>query len=651
MRKLLFLMLLLVNLISATYANYSIDRSYTYAGSSLWGSGILKMEARVSGNYLFVTAKKSDGGSFSSSGTMYLKVGSPESYGATRVSTQINAGSSSSFLSHNMASYTGYPKAFYIRYQSNDGGWAWAGPINVTYTEPTPGTPPTPSASATGQTSVSVSWNSVLNADKYALFRSTSAYGSYTQIQCSNGRTRNDSGSHLSPNTYYYYKIKAGNSQAACTSYSSGTGWSGFSGYKSVKTDSYSNPYVSSLSSNQNINSGGSYRLSGIVYAGSGDRLNKVTAAVTGPGISSSNSTAMTSGSISSSSYSLSNFTFRTSTFSSAGTYTVGIWADTQAHSAKLIGQFTIVVTSSPPTLTNLSSNQVLTVGENYRLQGSVAAGSGDRLTKVTAAVTGPGISVSNTTAMTSGSINSDSYSLSNFTFNTTTFSTPGSYTVGIWAVTQSYGTKLLGQFAVSVNAGQATISGLSINQTLTKGSNYQLQGIVYAGGNDRLTTVTAAVTGPGISGSNITSMTSGLINTSSFNLNSFIFDTSIFTQAGKYTVGIWAKTNYYSTPTKEISKFTITVSIPSVPALSGLSKDQELSIGDSYKLEGIVSASSGDLLTKVTAAVLKEGENTSDVVSMTSGNINTTSFNLANFSFDTSTFNDEGVYSAYAPT
>ena len=366
----LFLFFLLFISIKA-FAGYSIDSSSTTNGTSYWGSSILRMEARISGNYLYIDAEKKDGGSFSSTGTMYLKVGSPESYGANRVSKTIYAGSSSSFLSHNIASYTGYPKDFYIRYESNDGGWAWAGPIKVTYTEPTPGTPLTPSASVNGPTSVSVSWNSIQYAQNYALFRATSSSGSYTQIQCSNGRSRTDSGTHLAANTYYYYKIKAGNSQAACTSYSSGTGWSGFSSYQRVRTESYGNPYVSSLSSNQTLNPGGNYSLRGTVYASSGDRLNKVTASVTGPGISGSNSTAMTSGSINSSSYSLTGFTFRTSTFSTPGTYTVGIWADTQAHAAKLIGQFSVSVVDITPNVSSVSpSNAILNQQTTFTVSG-----------------------------------------------------------------------------------------------------------------------------------------------------------------------------------------------------------------------------------------------------------------------------------------
>ena len=356
---------------SVSLADYSVDRSSTTNGTSYWGSSILRMEARVSGNYLYIDAKKKDGGSFSSTGTMHLKVGSPETYGVNRVSETIYAGSATKFLSHNMASYTGYPKDFYIRYESNEGGWAWAGPIKVTYTEPTPGTPLTPSASVNGPTSVSVSWNSIQYAQNYALFRATSSSGSYTQIQCSSIRSRTDSGTHLAANTYYYYKIKAGNSQAACTNYSSGTGWSGFSSYQRVRTESYGNPYVSSLSSNQTLNPGGSYSLRGTVYASSGDRLNKVTASVTGPGISGSNSTAMTSGSINSSSYSLTGFTFRTSTFSTPGTYTVGIWADTQAHAAKLIGQFSVSVIDITPNVSSVSpSNAILNQQTTFTVSG-----------------------------------------------------------------------------------------------------------------------------------------------------------------------------------------------------------------------------------------------------------------------------------------
>jgi len=222
------------------FAGYSIDKSYTTSGASIsqWGgSSILKLQASLSGTNLTLTASKQSG-SFSSIGTMYFKVGSYESYGANRDTKTVYAGNSSVSSTHNLASYSDYPKYFYARYQSPDGGWTWVGPIKVSYTEPVPLTPSPPSATAQGTNKIYISWSSVSGATNYKLYRATSYNGSYQQIYYSNGTAYTDSGTHLSPNTTYYYKVQAGND----------TGWSGYSSYRSVKTDSIPVPTITSVS-------------------------------------------------------------------------------------------------------------------------------------------------------------------------------------------------------------------------------------------------------------------------------------------------------------------------------------------------------------------------------------------------------------------
>ena len=415
-----------------------------------------------------------------------------------------------------------------------------------------------------------------------------------------------------------------------------------------------SKPTVTGLSSNQQLTVGQSYPLQGTVFAGAGDKLTRVTAAVTGPGIPDSNNTAMASGVISKSSYSLTNFTFKTSTFSQPGIYTVGIWAKSQQYPnpSNAIGSFQIIVSepASKPTVTGLSSNQQLTVGQSYPLQGTVFAGAGDKLTRVTAAVTGPGIPDSNNTAMASGVISKSSYSLTNFTFKTSTFSQPGIYTVGIWAKSQQYPnpSNAIGSFQIIVSepASKPTVTGLSSNQQLTVGQSYPLQGTVFAGAGDKLTRVTAAVTGPGIPDSNNTAMASGVISKSSYSLTNFTFKTSTFSQPGIYTVGIWAKSQQYPNPSNAIGSFQIIVSEPaSKPTVTGLSSNQQLTVGQSYPLQGTVFAGAGDKLTRVTAAVTGPGIPDSNNTAMASGVISKSSYSLTNFTFKTSTFSQPGIY------
>ncbi|MCH9739279.1 MAG: CHAP domain-containing protein [Epsilonproteobacteria bacterium] len=89
-----------------------------------------------------------------------------------------------------------------------------------------PSIPSTPNAITQGTTKNYIGWGSVSGATLYKLYRATSANGTYQQIYYANGTSYSDSGTHLSPNTTYYYKVKAGNDG----------GWSNYSNYRSVTT-------------------------------------------------------------------------------------------------------------------------------------------------------------------------------------------------------------------------------------------------------------------------------------------------------------------------------------------------------------------------------------------------------------------------------
>ena len=136
-------MLFSLLVIPSVFASYSIDgNSTTTNGESFWNSEILRLSANLSGTDLTLTVTKKDSGDFKSSGTVYFKVGSPETFGAVRDETSVYDGLSSRSYTHDLADYlniawednlTGYPKEFYVRYEGPDNTWAWVGPIWVSY--------------------------------------------------------------------------------------------------------------------------------------------------------------------------------------------------------------------------------------------------------------------------------------------------------------------------------------------------------------------------------------------------------------------------------------------------------------------------------------------------------------------------------------
>lgn len=322
--------------VSNVYAEYFYDKTLTQnGGSGDWGS-ILKMTASLSGSsYLTITVSKQDGGIFSSSGKMYLKVGTPETYGVNQVIKSVYGGSTSKIaFTHNLDDYNGYPKEFYARYEPDTGGYAWVGPIVVADSYPAtilnapsdgvgnlsrtqqnfswypvddaiespmyrivvstdssfsgfsealeqctssttcwtarisstsysgfnlkagtryywqvragrdsiggawsdfryfttaydaPATPGGLAATASGQQSITIQWNSVSDAETYRLFRDTSRYGSFNQqIYWGTDTSYSDSGTHLHCGTTYYYKVLAENNygQSAKSAYVSTT--------------------------------------------------------------------------------------------------------------------------------------------------------------------------------------------------------------------------------------------------------------------------------------------------------------------------------------------------------------------------------------------------------------------------------------------
>jgi len=110
---------------------YRLASTVSTTGGGTWGS-ILKLSATLSGSTLNLTVNKKDGSSFSTGGTLYFKVGTYETYGENRCQLSITAGTFSKSCTHNLATFSGYPKDFYVRFNSSNGGFAWVGFIRAT---------------------------------------------------------------------------------------------------------------------------------------------------------------------------------------------------------------------------------------------------------------------------------------------------------------------------------------------------------------------------------------------------------------------------------------------------------------------------------------------------------------------------------------
>jgi hypothetical protein len=113
-----------------------------------------------------------------------------------------------------------------------------------------PGTPTDVSASALSSNSIQISWNapSYGTVTYYNIWRSSSAYGTYTEIGYVSGSTRTYTNTGLSSSTTYYYKVDAQNSagRSAQSSYTSAT--TNSSGSSSVIDLTYNTWYPNTLS-------------------------------------------------------------------------------------------------------------------------------------------------------------------------------------------------------------------------------------------------------------------------------------------------------------------------------------------------------------------------------------------------------------------
>jgi len=98
-------------------------------------------------------------------------------------------------------------------------------------------------------------------------------------------------------------------------------------------------------------------------------------------------------------------------------------------------------------------------------------------------------------------------------------------------------------------------------NIDIKKGSSISLEGKVISSVG-KLSKVTAVITLPVplSDGSRHKNLSTDYLNSSSFDLSSFIFDTAVFNQEGVHRVGIWAKSAQVTDPQKPLVVFSITV-------------------------------------------------------------------------------------------
>ncbi|OQW90567.1 MAG: hypothetical protein BWK78_06680 [Thiotrichaceae bacterium IS1] len=118
---------------------YSVSPESTTNGSSTWGTSYFTLHGVVEGNDLRLTVSKTDGTNFTTSGLMYFRVGSYNS-AENRCTGGMPVIVDSKFktCTHDLSLYTGYPKDFYVYFDSdqpdNNGNrtFTWVGPVTVT---------------------------------------------------------------------------------------------------------------------------------------------------------------------------------------------------------------------------------------------------------------------------------------------------------------------------------------------------------------------------------------------------------------------------------------------------------------------------------------------------------------------------------------
>ncbi|MCI5166326.1 MAG: hypothetical protein D3903_09565 [Candidatus Electrothrix sp. GM3_4] len=173
---LIFAFLLITPASFSFAATYTASPQSTIEGKSYWSDeeSLFNMFVTISGSTATYKVSKKDDTVFTSSGTMYLNVGTGEAYGIHHDTQEVTAGTTTITLTDNLDNYSAdtYPKDFYARYESDEGGWAWVGPITITRAEtPTAsGSITSPSTSAQGNLTVSCNADDTAGIGKVSIF-------------------------------------------------------------------------------------------------------------------------------------------------------------------------------------------------------------------------------------------------------------------------------------------------------------------------------------------------------------------------------------------------------------------------------------------------------------------------------------------------
>jgi uncharacterized protein (TIGR02145 family)/uncharacterized repeat protein (TIGR02543 family) len=135
--------------------------------------------------------------------------------------SQVENTSSASVTNTGLSSGTTY--YYKVSAYNNGGESSQSSYVSATTNVAAPNTPTNVSATAASSSSITVSWSAVSGASGYNVYRSTSASGSYSQVENTSSASVTNTG--LSSGTTYYYKISAYNDggESSQSSYASAT--------------------------------------------------------------------------------------------------------------------------------------------------------------------------------------------------------------------------------------------------------------------------------------------------------------------------------------------------------------------------------------------------------------------------------------------